>query len=296
MKKYDSVIVGPVSLDINIDCEGNERRELGGAVVQAGWAAAGCGFRPLVLTKADPKTADPGERFRDSGVDLVVLESKNTCSIENRYLTPDKERRICTSLSVCDPFLPGELAFLDGYEVGVMHLAGLVWGDFSDDLIRAAKRYGPVAVDAQCLLRRVQPDRSMAYGDWTTKREMLPEIDFFKVDAAEGEMLTGFSDREKAARTLCEWGAKEVMLTHNTEVMICDGERIYTSPIKSRNLSGRTGRGDTTFSGYINERLTRGIEESLLFCSALVSLKMETPGPFRGTRVDVEDYITAFYR
>ena len=139
MKKYDSVIVGPVSLDINIDCEGNERRELGGAVVQAGWAAAGCGFRPLVLTKADPKTADPGERFRDSGVDLVVLESKNTCSIENRYLTPDKERRKCTSLSVCDPFLPGELAFLEGYEVGVMHLAGLVWGDFSDDLILAAK-------------------------------------------------------------------------------------------------------------------------------------------------------------
>lgn len=54
MKQYDSVIVGPVSLDINIDCEGHERRELGGAVVQAGFAAAGCGFRPLVLTKADP--------------------------------------------------------------------------------------------------------------------------------------------------------------------------------------------------------------------------------------------------
>ena len=69
MKQYDSVIVGPVSLDINIDCEGHERRELGGAVVQAGFAAAGCGFRPLVLTKADPKTADPGERFRDSGVE-----------------------------------------------------------------------------------------------------------------------------------------------------------------------------------------------------------------------------------
>ena len=27
MKQYDSVIVGPVSLDINIDCGGNERRE-----------------------------------------------------------------------------------------------------------------------------------------------------------------------------------------------------------------------------------------------------------------------------
>ena len=64
--------------------------------------------------------------------------------------------------------------------------------------------------------------------------------------------------------------------TLSLRTLICDGERIYTSPIKSRNLSGRTGRGDTTFSGYINERLTRGIEESLLFCSA-------PPGAFAST-------------
>ena len=31
MKKYDVMIVGPVSLDHNIDCEGRERRELSGA-------------------------------------------------------------------------------------------------------------------------------------------------------------------------------------------------------------------------------------------------------------------------
>lgn len=30
-------------------------------------------------------------------------------------------------------------------------------------------------------------------------------------------------------------------------------------PIRARNLSGRTGRGDTTFAGYINERLTADI-------------------------------------
>ena len=40
MKKYDVMIVGPVSLDHNIDCEGRERRELGGAVVASGFAAA----------------------------------------------------------------------------------------------------------------------------------------------------------------------------------------------------------------------------------------------------------------
>ena len=68
-----------------------------------------------------------------------------------------------------------------------------------------------------------------------------------------------------------------------------------TCPIKARNLSGRTGRGDTTFAGYINERLTKDIPTALQTATALVSLKMETPGPFTGTRQDVEDYIKLMY-
>ena len=80
---------------------------------------------------------------------------------------------------------------------------------------------------------------------------------------------------------LHDWGAKEVVITHNTEVLAYDGEKVYTCPIKARNLSGRTGRGDTTFAGYIAERQRGSVEEALNFCTALVSLKMETPGPFK---------------
>ena len=69
------------------------------------------------------------------------------------------------------------------------------------------------------------------------------------------------------------------MISHNTELLVYDGEKIYTCPIKARNLSGRTGRGDTAFAGYINERQHASVEEALLWATALVSLKMETPGP-----------------
>ena len=75
-----------------------------------------------------------------------------------------------------------------------------------------------------------------------------------------------------------------------------EGERFYAEPLVPRNLSGRTGRGDTCFSAYITERLTQPIAGALTTAAALVSLKMETPGPFTGTRVDVEEYIKAFYR
>ena len=39
MAEYDVLVIGPVSLDHNIDCLGNERREVGGAVVASGFAA-----------------------------------------------------------------------------------------------------------------------------------------------------------------------------------------------------------------------------------------------------------------
>ena len=78
-------------------------------------------------------------------------------------------------------------------------------------------------------------------------------------------------------------------------MLVYDGERIYTCPIKARNLSGRTGRGDTTFACYITERQRADIQSALLYCTALVSLKMETPGPFQGSREDVAEYIRSFY-
>ena len=94
-----------------------------------------------------------------------------------------------------------------------------------------------------------------------------------------------------------DWGVPEVMISHNAEMLVYDGKRIHTCPVKARNLSGRTGRGDTTFGSYLAMRLAGAdVDEALLYATACVSLKMETPGVFAGTRADVEDYIHRFYK
>ena len=291
-KAYDVLVIGPVSLDHNIDYLGNERKELGGAVVASGFAAARSGNATALFTKLNPADADVEERFAGSGADLYWAESAATCSIRNQYFTADKEKRACTSMGVCDSFRFEELPDIDA---GIYHFAGLVYGDFDGELFKEAAKHGKVAVDVQCLLRHVEPDKTMAFHDWAEKKEYLPYIDYLKTDAAEAEILTGLTDRAEAAKLLYSWGAREVMITHNTEVLVYDGREIYTCPIKARNLSGRTGRGDTTFAGYITERQRAGIPQALQYCTALVSLKMETPGPFQGTRQDVLDYIKEFY-
>ena len=291
-KTYDVLVIGPVSLDHNIDYQGNERKELGGAVVASGFAAAKSGNKTALFTKLNPADADVEARFADSGADLYWKESKATCSIRNQYFTADKEKRACTSMGVCDPFKFEELPDI---QTKIYHFAGLVYGDFDGALFAEAAKHGKVAVDVQCLLRHVEADKTMAFHDWAEKMEYLPCIDYLKTDAAEAEILTGTDDRVAAAKMLYDWGAKEILITHNSEVLVYDGKDIYTCPIKARNLSGRTGRGDTTFAGYITERQRAGIAEALQYCTALVSLKMETPGPFQGTRQAVLDYIKEFY-
>ncbi len=174
-------------------------------------------------------------------------------------------------------------------------MAGLIAGDFESDMIKVLSERGKVAVDVQGFLRK-NTKGEMVFEDWDEKQEYLPYVHFLKTDAAEAEIMTGLSDRKKAAEILHSWGAREVMITHNAEVLVYDGKEYYTAPLKPRNLSGRTGRGDTCFSAYITERLQKGPAESILYAAALVSLKMETPGPFKGTRTDVQNYIDRFYR
>jgi sugar/nucleoside kinase (ribokinase family) len=296
-KEYDTLVIGPVSLDHNIDHERAEYREVGGAIVQSGYAAARTGHNTAIFTKLNPKDADLEKTFADSGADLYWKESERTTSIRNQYFTADKETRECKAISVCDPFTIKELPDV---KTRIYHLAGLIYGDFSSALIhRLGEQAGAqgvkVAVDVQCLLRHAEPDGSMVFYDWADKQTHLQYVDFLKTDAAEAKILTGESDRVAAAKKLYGWGAKEIMITHNTEVLIYDGKETYFCPIRARNLSGRTGRGDTCFSGYITERLSKSIPEALLFAAALVSLKMETIGPFKGDRRAVEEYIRAFY-
>ena len=292
-KHYDTLVVGPISLDQNIDYQDFERREVGGAIVQSGFAAANSGNTTAIFTKLNPKDADPVKVFEGTGADVFWKESKETCAIRNKYFTADKERRDCRSMGKCDPFLFEELPQID---TSIYHFAGLVYGDFSGEIFRKAASTGAkVAVDVQCLLRHVEEDKSMQFHDWADKLTYMHDIDFLKTDAAEAKILTGMEDRAIAAKILHSWGAREVMITHNTEVMIYDGKEIYTCPIVARNLSGRTGRGDTCFAGYITERLRADVPTALQYAAALVSLKMETPGPFRGTREDVMAYIKEMY-
>ncbi len=290
--KYDSMIIGHMTIDKNTDYLGNVDILEGGAVLYSSAAAKALGHKVLAVTKLAESDLSHVDAFVLDKNEIIAIPAEHTCLMENTYFTPDRERRRSVCAQPGDPFTLDDIPEVDST---IYHFAGLVNGDFTKDLLVECSKRGKVAVDVQSFLRNVGEDGTMYFADWQDKKEILPYIDYLKTDAAEAEILTGNTDRYQAAYELCSWGAKEVIITHNTEVIVCDGKNIYACPIKARDLCGRTGRGDTTFASYLTERVYNDISSSLLVATATVSLKMETVGVIKATRKDIQNYIDEFY-
>jgi len=276
-ENIDIIIIGHVSNDIMV-YEGLEERYLGGGVLYSSIAAARSGARVLAVTRA--ARADSGKltAFETNGVELAAGYSDTTTSIRNVYHTADRERRTVSLIAQADPFAACDLPSVSSR---IIHLSALVAGEIPDELIEAAAARTSVALDVQGVVR-VDEGGQMVFRDWAAKERYLPFIRFLKTDAAEAEILTGSRDRPTAARMLVEMGAAEVMVTHSSEVTVCTLSGTFAAPITSRNLSGRTGRGDSCFGAYLAWRLAHSVEDSLAYAAALVSMKMERPGVYQG--------------
>lgn len=290
--KYDLMLIGPATRDINIDYTGQEVREIGGAVFFCAYAAAAASANLFASVKIHPDDTDVLDAFHLDSDHIAVLPAQCTTLMQNTYFTADRERRKAECLAQSGPITPDQIPEVD---CGLYHLAGLLYGDFPNELIVELKKRGKVSADIQGFLRHNEGGL-MNFHDWSDKLEYLKYFDFLKTDAAEAEILTGLTDRRAAAKQLYEWGAKEILISHNSEMLVYDGKDYYTCPVKARNLSGRTGRGDTTFGAYLAKRMMGvSIPDALLFATAAVSLKMETPGPLQGPEQAVLDYIKEFY-
>lgn len=283
MAHYDLLIMGAVSKDIIITPEGVEY-STGGAVVYSSVAVQHLGANLLAVTKLNPADRQTLEIFERHGVPYLPRESVHTTSIENTYHTADRDRRTCKALGMVESFTLDDVP--EDATADVYYLGGLMKGEFPESFVLAMCQRGKVAVDAQGFMR-VNENGPMVFRDWDNKKEVISAVHYLKTDAAEAETLTGESDRPTAARILASWGAQEVMLTHSSEVLVYSEGALYAAPFTARNLSGRTGRGDTCFASYCYWRQRHSAEEACQFAAAVTSRKMECPGPFAGTLEDI---------
>ena len=281
-KSYDIITIGHVTHDMLND-RGEVSWFIGGAVYFSSFAAKRSGAHLLVVTRLAEKDFGLLQGMKDEGIEVIALPSAHTTSIENIFETEDLDQRKVNLLSQAEPF---RLEDIPDLETKIFNLAGLFKGEIPPEMIEPLSRKARVGMDLQCMLRN-SAGGSFSWIDWPEKKKHLPYITFLKTDSLESRVITGTEDRREAARMLHDWGAGEVLITHSSEVILYDGNTVYSAPFNPSNLSGRTGRGDTCFTSYMTWRLNHGIEESLRYAAALTSIKMEKPGPFQGTPAEV---------
>jgi sugar/nucleoside kinase (ribokinase family) len=280
--KYDIVSIGHITRD-TLHYRGEVTGFTGGAAYFSSFAAKRSNAKIVVVTKLAKEDFGILDDLRKEAIDLIAIPSRQTTSIENVFETDDLDRRKVRLISQADPFAPGDIPQV---KTRVYHLGGLFLGEIPNALIEYLHPKGKIALDMQAMLRSSE-NVEMEFKDWAEKEQYLPMVTYLKADSLESEVTTGTTDREKAATLLHGWGAKEVMITHSSEVIVYNGKKMFRAPFNPRDLSGRTGRGDTCFGAYLTWRLSHGIEESVKFAAALTSIKMEKFGPFSGTLKEV---------
>lgn len=286
----DILAMGPLSLDVEeLRHRGITREYIGGALPFAVHAAHVAGKEVCGLVKCAPEDFDVLRDLPAKRMFFVV--SKATTKAEAIYYTESQERRDIFINSQIDPIC---IEDIPDVTAKIYHLAGIYYGDYDNSLFTYLSEKGELACDIQWCVR-YEENREIVYHDWADKHQYIPNITYLKADAREAEVLTGRSDREEAAKIIVSWGAREVMITHNTEVIVYDGVTFFRYPLRPRQIDGRAGRGDTTFSSYLAMRLDHDIPSSLLYAAAAVSLKMETTGPLTAARSDVEAYMRERY-
>jgi sugar/nucleoside kinase (ribokinase family) len=284
-KTYDITFVGHMCYDEITPFGGEARIAPGSAVLCGAVVAARVGKRVAAVVKMARQDEDILQPMKDVGVDTYLIPSDETTysRVVHESENVDERRLILAkSAGLID------IADVPPLQTRCAHLAGISDTEFDMPLMQGLKSRGySLSVDMQSFVRHVTPSREIEFSDVANKREIVAMMDKVKLDVVEARILTGTDDLEKAAIIVESWGCPEIVITHSPGVLARVNGKTFYEKFSNKSMVGRTGRGDTTFAAYLSYRLEHDPLESLKFAAALVSIKMETPGPFQGTMEDV---------
>jgi sugar/nucleoside kinase (ribokinase family) len=283
MCDVDVLMIGHFAKDLLV-IDGPGRISSGGGVYYGSLALRRLGLRVAVVTRLHPDDFARLDVLREAGVEVFATPAPETSGIANYYNPEDLDRRVCKPLGFAGPFRQEEVPSL---QARIYAAVPIIAGEVDLPLLKSLSRRGPVALDVQGFIR-VPQGEDLVTQPWPQMAEGLACVTYLKVDRAEAEFLTGQDDLSVAARRLAAHGPREVLVTESEGlIVLADGE-IYQAPFRPRFLRGRTGRGDTCLATYLGARLSVSPEEATQLAGAITTLKLEKPGPWTGSRADVE--------
>jgi sugar/nucleoside kinase (ribokinase family) len=274
--KYDITFVGHMCYDEIVPFGGKPRVAPGSAVLCGAMVAARVGKKVAVVAKMAKKDEEILQPMKDLGIDCYLIPSAETSYNRVVHFSANVDEREMTLIKSAGIIDIKDVPELDSTCV---HLAGISDTEFDMPLMKGlkARNYPSLSVDMQSFVRHVDPiTKNHEFSDVADKKGIAAMMNKLKLDV------------EKAAIIVESWGCPEILITHSEGVLARVKGETYYEKFSNNSVAGRTGRGDTTFAAYLSQRLDHEVPESLKFAAALVSIKMETPGPFCGTLDDVK--------
>lgn len=284
---YDITFVGHMCYDEIIPFGGKAAVAPGSAVLCGAMVAARVGKKVAAVVKMSRADEHILQPMKDAKVETYLIPSDTTTYSRVLHESENVDERKLTLVRSAGLIGIDEVPRLDSRCV---HLAGISDSEFDMALMKGLKSRGySLSVDLQSFVRQITPEtREIKFGDVPNKRDIVGMMDKVKLDVVEARILTGTEDLAEAATIVESWGCPEVLITHAQGVLARVKGTTYYEKFSNRSVIGRTGRGDTTFAAYLSWRLDHEPAASLKFAAALVSIKMETRGPFSGTLEDVQ--------
>jgi sugar/nucleoside kinase (ribokinase family) len=286
MSRYDIVFIGHVTID-QIDApEGSALGVPGGAPLFGAFAACWAKKRIAVVTRMAEEDKHVLEPLKAVGIDVYLQPTRSTTHMRVVHPTGDVDERLLYQTEDAGFFVSSDIPPI---EPCLIHLGALTDSEFTLGFMRDLRRRSfRLSVDMQSFVRQVDPQSGVIhFRDVPAKREIVGLADIVKLDIIEAEILTGTRNLEEAAAFVEEWGAIETILTCSDGVFARYKGDTFFEKFSNRNSQGRTGRGDTVMGAYLVSRIDHDVQASLGFAATVASIKMETPGPFRGSLEDV---------
>lgn len=286
MKSYDITFLGHMCYDEITPFRGETKVAPGSAVLCGAMAAVRTGKRVAVIVKMAERDEHILQPMRDAGIDTYLIPAAETTYSVVIHPVADVDVRKLILRKSAGIIKIGEVPPV---KTECLHLAGISNTEFDMALIDGLIERGySLSADMQSFVRQVDPvTREVVFGDVGDKDIIARKLAKLKLDVVEAKILTGTDDLEQAGVQFERWGCPETLITRSDGVLARVNDRTYFEKFSNSSTVGRTGRGDTTFAAYLARRLDYDVAGSLKFAAALVSLKMEKPGPFSGTMEEV---------
>jgi len=290
----DIVILGHIAKDI-IEIDGKSHDSLGGAVYYGGVAGSHMGLKITVITRLNEVDFDILNVFKKNGISYYAYPSEQTSGLKNIYSSKNMEYRDYEPLGFAGIFRKEEIPEIN---TKFFVIGPIIAGEVDLELLEYVKSKYPrnLCLDIQGFMR-FRKDGRVFYSTLSQKekKQTISNINVLKLDQTEAEILTNQKTIASAAKNLIQFGAKEILITHERGISIFTLIKSFFFPWKNTSSMGRTGRGDTAFISYLGSRITKDPEQSLKFATALTSLKLEAPGPFNLPLYQVESLIKKEY-